>query len=195
VTATASSEATVPGDVLPATEAISRPDGAGMGVVGSVYDECHASLFGYVASLTRDDAVAEEFVQEAFVRLVQRARERAMPDDPRAWLFAVCTNLAISRSRRRSIVGRWLHMVTPMKHERTGEAAEDTVLRRERDDQLARALERLPKDHRAALLLAAEGFSGREIAAILGKSEGATRNVLWRARLQLRDQLEQGDTT
>ena len=63
----------------------------------------------------------------------------------------------------------------------------------ERHADLTAALERLPKDHRAALLLAAQGFTGREIATILHKSEGATRNILWRARLLLKDFLQDGD--
>lgn len=67
-----------------------------------------------------------------------------------------------------------------------------TVLRSERHAALTRALGTLPKAHRAALLLAADGFNGREIATILAKSEGATRNILWRARLSLKDQLEPG---
>lgn len=175
-----------------ANEAIQRVEAGGIGEITEVYDACHAGLFGYVASLTRDDAVAEEFVQEAFTRLVQRHHERAMPDEPRAWLYSVVTNLAISRSRRRSIVGRWAHLLTPRDDEAMDEAAETTVLRRERHDQLSRALETLPKDYRAGLLLAAEGFSGREIASMLGKSEGATRNLLWRARLALRERLEDG---
>ena len=180
------------GQAATAPETVTRVTPGGIGAITSVYDACQASLFGYAASLTRDDGAAEEIVQESFVRLVQQFRRGPMPDEPRAWLYAVCTNLAISRSRRRSIVGRWTHLLTPRGDDAMDEAAETTVLRREQHDQLGRVLDTLPRDDRVALLLAAEGFSGREIATIIGKSEGATRNLLWRARLQLRERLQDG---
>ncbi|HMJ81385.1 MAG TPA: sigma factor-like helix-turn-helix DNA-binding protein, partial [Candidatus Dormibacteraeota bacterium] len=45
---------------------------------------------------------------------------------------------------------------------------------------------------RLALLLAAQGQSGREIAAALGRTESATRTILCRARRRLRDELARG---
>lgn len=164
----------------------------GMGAVADAYDAHHESLYAYVATLTRDRGAAEEMVQDAYARLVAVSREGRPPDEPRAWLYAVCTNLAVTRSRRRAIAGRWRHLLAPRDDELTDEAAEDSVLRRERNKEMRVALATLPGEHRAALLLAADGFSGREIAAILGRSEGATRNILWRSRLALRDRLGRG---
>jgi DNA-directed RNA polymerase specialized sigma24 family protein len=47
---------------------------------------------------------------------------------------------------------------------------------------------------RTALMLSAEGYSGREVAGLLGKREGATRTLLWRGRLELRRLLDgEGD--
>jgi RNA polymerase sigma-70 factor, ECF subfamily len=156
--------------------------------VAAAYAHHHADLFGYAASLARSPSAAEDLVHEAFARLVtERARGR-WPDDPRAWLFRVCTNLAVSGARRRVIVERWQQLVgRPAARAEQAEAADTIALRRERNSEIGRALGRLPAEHRAALLLAAEGFRGRELAAILGRSEGATRNILWRARLGLRE--------
>jgi RNA polymerase sigma-70 factor (ECF subfamily) len=160
--------------------------------VAELYDALAPALYGYVASLTRRGESAEEIVQESFVRLVAAVRAGRVPDDPRAWVYRVATNLAVSRSRRRSIVQRWLPILVSRGEELLDEAAEETVLRRERDHELRIALRALSGEQRAALLLAADGFSGREIAEILHRSEGATRNILWRSRLALRDRLEGG---
>jgi RNA polymerase sigma-70 factor (ECF subfamily) len=162
--------------------------------IAAVYDACHQDLFGYAASLTRDLSSAEDIVHEAFARLVRETASGRPPDSARAWLYTVCTNLAFSGSRRRAIVDRWQRLVGRVAAGETGEAAEDIVLRHERQAELTRALDALPRDARAALLLAADGFSGREISTILDKSEGATRNILWRSRLILKDQLQDGDT-
>lgn len=55
-----------------------------------------------------------------------------------------------------------------------------------------RGIERDPRaaaDARTALLLAAHGFSGREVAEALGRTELATRSLICRARLRLREHL------
>ena len=67
---------------------------------------------------------------------------------------------------------------------------ESEFLRTERNSELYRAMAKLPPDARAALLLAAQGFDGREIAASIGRTEGATRTLLSRSRAQLRLVLE-----
>jgi DNA-directed RNA polymerase specialized sigma24 family protein len=63
-------------------------------------------------------------------------------------------------------------------------------LRAEQESELHAALAELPPDGRAALLLAAQGFDGREIAASIGRTEGATRTLLCRSRVRLRLVLE-----
>jgi RNA polymerase sigma factor (sigma-70 family) len=176
-----------------APETVVRVARGQMDEIAAVYDACHQDLYAYTASLTRDLAGAEDVVQEAFARLVRESTAGRSPDDSRAWLYKVCTNLAFSRSRRRAIADRWQQLIGRVSQSETSEAAEVTVLRRERHDALTHALDTLPKDHRAALLLASEGFSGREISTMLDKSEGATRNILWRSRLILKDRLEDGD--
>ena len=52
--------------------------------------------------------------------------------------------------------------------------------------ELHAALGRLRPDGRAALLLAAQGFNGHEIATSIGRSEPATRTLLYRSRIELR---------
>ena len=63
-------------------------------------------------------------------------------------------------------------------------------MRRERRDAVQIALDAMSPDARTALLLAANGFSGREIAHALGRTELATRALLCRARTHLRETLE-----
>lgn len=171
---------------------VERVSATGLVAVTDAYDRFAAGLYSYVASLTRGGDAAEDIVQEGFMRLVGELRAGRPPDDLRPWLYAVCTNLVASRARRRSIAERWRHVLRPRDDELRDEAAEDTVIRREQNGDMRRALEALPREHRAALLLAADGFSGREIARVLGRSEGATRNILWRSRLALRDRLDDG---
>jgi RNA polymerase sigma-70 factor (ECF subfamily) len=182
------------GEVVAALEKFVQVIPGRMDGIAAVYDECLPELFGYAASLTGDRTAAEDVVQEAFARLVTQTAGGRGPENARAWLYTVTTNLAFSRARRRAVADRWNQLFGRVARDETGEAADVAVLRSERNAELGTALRTLPKDHRAALLLAADGFTGREIAGILARSEGATRNILWRARLALRDRLEAGDT-
>jgi DNA-directed RNA polymerase specialized sigma24 family protein len=75
---------------------------------------------------------------------------------------------------------------------RPARSPEDTLMRREASGELAEALRTLRPDARTALLLAAEGFTGREVAAAIGRSEEATRTLMCRARMQLRTTLTTG---
>jgi DNA-directed RNA polymerase specialized sigma24 family protein len=70
------------------------------------------------------------------------------------------------------------------------ESPESGVLARERTSAIDAALARLPTEARTALLLSADGFSGAEIAAAIGRSHGATRTLLSRARVRVRLELE-----
>ena len=74
----------------------------------------------------------------------------------------------------------------------TGTAVERpdaTYLDREATDELVAALRELTPGSRRAILLAAEGLRGKEIATIIGRSEAATRALLFRARVQSRQRI------
>ncbi|HXS71559.1 MAG TPA: sigma factor-like helix-turn-helix DNA-binding protein, partial [Patescibacteria group bacterium] len=61
---------------------------------------------------------------------------------------------------------------------------------REWSSEVADALGTLSEESRTALLLAAQGFVGREIADAIGRSEAATRTLMCRARQQMRREIE-----
>jgi RNA polymerase sigma-70 factor (ECF subfamily) len=133
--------------------------------------------------MTRDRDVAEDLVQESFLRLVKELAADRTPDNIPAWLFRVCTNLATSRGRRVSVAQRFLDR---SRHRVDAEPADLETMRRETNTSLYAGLATLPPDARAALLMAAQGFSGREIAEAIGKSEMATRTMMFRTRERLR---------
>jgi RNA polymerase sigma-70 factor (ECF subfamily) len=158
--------------------------------LAAIYAERRHELLAFLVGMTRDPETAEDVLQEAFLRLVQESRAGRMPEEPRAWLYRVAANAAIDRSRRGQALARFLPRLFSRDEPDVPETA---ALRGERDAELHRALGRLSSDRRAALLLAARGFSGAEVASLLGRSEGATRTLLCRARLELRDLLEQAE--
>ena len=101
-------------------------------------------------------------------------------------------NLAISRIRRASVAQRLApRLVEPDAAPMT----EGIVLDRERWRAVDEALSELSPTERGALVMAARGMSGEDIAVRLGKSHGATRSLMFRARGRLRRQLASQDLT
>ena len=164
---------------------VRRPDDVGTFVLAA-YDAHHRELANFVRAIERDRDTADDIVSESFVRLIEEIRRGRTPDQPRAWLYRVAANLAIDRGRRRTVVTRTLGRLVD---HRTEPPPDDEVLRGETRREVWAALAHLSTDARTALLLAAHGFSGRDIAEALGRSELATRSLICRARLRLREQL------
>lgn len=140
-----------------------------------------------LAVFTRDPDEAADLVQEVALRLLIEARAGRMPDRPAAWAMTVGRNIAVSRARRRQTADR---LVDRLPRPTAMPSPELAALDRERDEALASALLAAPIADRRAVLLAANGYRGREIATELGRTELATRTLLCRARGRLRARLD-----
>jgi len=160
-------------------------------MVVAAWADHHEELYAFLVRTTRSPEAAEDLLQEAFLRLTREARAGRAPDNVRAWLYRVAANLAVSRGRRLQSALRWL-TGAGARAARPGvdQAPEATYLARESRAELVGALDVLGTDARSALLLASEGFTGLEIAAAIGRSGAATRTMMSRARLRLRETLD-----
>lgn len=152
----------------------------------SLYDAHHRDLASFARSVERDARIAEDVVSEAFIRLIEEVRRGRTPEQPRAWLHRVAANLVVDQGRRRLVFAR---VAGRLLDRDTAEPADARILRAEAGGLVRDALASLPADARVALMLAAHGFTGREVAEALGRSELATRSLMCRARASMRDRL------
>jgi RNA polymerase sigma factor (sigma-70 family) len=180
-------ETATPDETPPALERLDLAGRVDESALAALYEAHRGELLGFLVRMTRDREAAEELLQDAFIRLIREARAGRMPDDPRAWLYRVVANAAISRGRHGAV---WTRLVPRLLDRRQPASPEGEFLRTERDAEVHAAMAGLAPDARAALLLAAQGFDGREIAASIGRTEGATRTLMSRSRAQLRLVLE-----
>ena len=151
--------------------------------IEAAYRDHSAAIYGMALRSTRDSEAAAEVTQDVFLRLFTEARAGRSPDNVRAWLYRASANLVISRARRATVARRF----APLFLQREMPVEPDSVtIEREDAQALAKALSTLPAQERTALLMAAQGASGLEIAASLGRSHSATRTMMCRARLRLR---------
>ena len=157
------------------------------GVLADLYQR-HAPAAGRLAYLlTGDRALAEDLVQEAFVRVVGRFRHLRVPDAFEAYLRRTIVNLHTSQLRRRRLERAYL--------EREGRA-ETSTTNPDADgrEELWRAVLGLPHRQRAAVVLRYyEDLSERETADALGCSTPAAKSLVARAMQTLRARIE-GET-
>jgi RNA polymerase sigma factor (sigma-70 family) len=145
-------------------------------------------LHRYLNRLAGDSDLAADLAQEAFVRLYYRG---SFPDSPEPWLITVALNLfrnaQSSRKRRRQLLtvdrAEAVHSDPAPSPEQT--ASCDDVRQRVRW-----ALDGLPERERHILLLRAEGYSYRDIAAALGLNDASVGVFLARAKRTFRESYE-----
>lgn len=156
------------------------------GLLEQSYLDHGAGLVRHLTVVTRDRELAEDLAHDAFVRLAAEIDAGRLPDNPAAWLHRVGMNLAVSRARHRQVATR-RHAELPRPSAPVGP---DVVAEeRELHGAVGVALAELSASERGALVLAAYGHGGAEIAAMLGRTPGATRTLLCRARAKVRQQL------
>jgi RNA polymerase sigma-70 factor (ECF subfamily) len=153
-----------------------------------LFEEHFPRLHRYLNRLSGDPELAADVVQEAFVRLYQRG---SMPDTPEAWLVTVALNQlrneGATRGRRRKLMtearSERVQADPPPSPERSAEANRTR-------DRVRTVLDGLPERDRHLLLLQAEGYGYREMAAALELNESSIGVFLARARRAFRKSYE-----
>lgn len=167
--------------------------------VPEAFDElyaCHREgVFSFLLRLSRSRALAEDLLQETWLRAA-RGCARLRPDTKlKPWLYRIAYNLFISHRRWRLLdlerVGQLgLHSQGPQAAPSPFEVTAATDLQR----RLEAALAKLPLKHREVLaLVAVQGQEPSSAAQVLGLSPSTARQRLKRARDALAEALEESD--
>ena len=149
---------------------------------GALLQRYRQPVLNFVYRMLGDAGEAEDVAQDAFVRAYRRLADY----DPRrpfaTWLFALARHAAIDRLRYRQ-----RHPTVPLAAAPEPVVVAREVETRELGAQIAAAVQALPEDQRAAVVLAEyHGRSVAEIAAIMECSVKAVESRLYRARQALR---------
>jgi RNA polymerase sigma-70 factor, ECF subfamily len=151
-----------------------------------IVDRYKDSLVNYLTHLVRSRDRAEEVAQDAFVRLYRNAGKYRQQERLGPYLFRIATNLVVTEIRRER---RW-SLLLPRLHAstRTSAPAPDTNLfTSEIQRQVSAAIDHLPVNYRAALVLfEIEEWSYDEIAKALDVRVGTVKSRISRARDLLR---------
>ena len=155
-----------------------------------VYAQLRGPLYAFLVRLSGRTELAEDLLQETWLRLARSAPQLPHDTQLRPWLFTVARNLYRSHRRWRLLDAerlRQLGWLPEAAQPSPFEALAASTAQR----TLERALAQLPLEQREVLLLCSgSGLEPAQVAALLGITPEATRQRLARARAKLRQGLE-----
>ena len=155
-------------------------------IVGDYKDGLILYLNGYVNNIF----IAEELTEDTFFRLITKKPRYSGKSTFKSWLYAIGRNVAVDFIRHNSKL-----LNTPiedMENYLSEELSlEQSYIKEERKIIVHKALSELATDYRTILwLVFFEGFSSKEAATALKKSDRQIKNLLYRAKQSLKSKLE-----
>jgi RNA polymerase sigma factor (sigma-70 family) len=167
--------------------------------LSALYTEHRTQLVSQARRITRDEAEANEVVQEAFLKFMLAAPELDSADRAIAYLRTSVTNLSLNIIRARGARPNLVAIDADTTQERLNEIASenhidlDTTMAAAEDAAIIReALARLTSDQRTALVMwEMEGRTTEEIATALNTTPANVRHILARARKSMVRVLEE----
>ena len=144
----------------------------------SFYDSTKHALWRYIASLTKDDALADDMFQETYIKFLQTDVEFVTDEQKKSYLYRIATNSVRDEWRKMKHRQRW--------SDSDAEPSLDTTRSMDLRHDMHEAMNQLPPQQRSLLWLAyAEQFEHREIAEILKLREKSVKVLLFRAKRKL----------
>jgi RNA polymerase sigma-70 factor (ECF subfamily) len=161
-------------------------DGDDNGLV-EIIDTYHESLTLFLNSFVHDPDLAEELMQDTFVRLATKRPRFSGRSTFKTWLFTIARNCAIDylRKNRRHI--------SLEEHQDLPDTAdiERDYLREEQKIILHKALRQIRPEYAQALyLMYFEDFDTEAISKVMHKTRRQVSNLIYRGKQALRTELE-----
>lgn len=147
---------------------------------------CLDGLYRFALALSHDRAVAEDLVQETYVRALGARHKVDADENVRSWMFVILHNVWRNERRRRRPAADEDDLARLSTEEDPGQALD----RRATGLRLHEAIDRLPAPFREVLLLrCVEELSYKDIARVLDCPAGTVMSRLARARALLKGAL------
>ncbi len=146
-----------------------------------LYRRYSQRIYTYCRKITGDNEVAQDLLQESFVKLFDAGKQSRVVENFPAYLMTISRNLCfshLSRNKRQFVPVEDFHLAVrdvPYEH-------------KELLELIQTSLDLLPEDYREAFVLREyNGLSYNEIAAIIGQSLDVVKVRIFRAKKKLRE--------
>jgi RNA polymerase sigma-70 factor (ECF subfamily) len=146
----------------------------------------HQDMYRYAAWLSRDRTVAEDVVQESLLRAWKSLDSLRDTSAAKHWLLTIVRRENARYFERRRLETVDVDDLTPSQEALLAEEPDHEL------DDIRAAIYRLDDDYREPLVLQSlMGYSTKEIGELMGLKQGAVLTRLHRARLKLREEMEE----
>ena len=159
------------------------------GIVQIIKDHKDGLMF-YLNSFVQNIHLAEDLTEDTFVKLIARRPRFSGKSTFKTWLYAIGRNVALDFLRKNA------KLPTVSAEEAMTLIADEADVARqylcsERKLQVHKALKQLNDEYRQVLVLIYfEDFQNEQVASIMGKSKKQIENLVYRAKLSLKSELE-----
>ncbi|MGN9197070.1 RNA polymerase sigma factor [Blautia massiliensis (ex Liu et al. 2021)] len=148
-------------------------------------------VYRYIRSVSWDGALAEEVTQETFFKALKKADQFRGDCDVRVWLCQIAKNTLYDHLKKQK-----KQLLGDEKLEKAesagGELLEEKLAQRSQAMEIHKVLHRLSEPYKEVFSLRTFGeLNFREIGMLFGKSENWARVTYYRARVKIREELEQ----
>lgn len=151
----------------------------------AIYDECMQMLFKISYRIVNDEEAAEDLVHDSLIKANEKCLVFPSLNDAKYWLIRVVKNASLNYIKRKDRERKAYEKVLYEDH-RKAESGETDLLKQDSMAKAREALKKLPKNLREVLMLREYGdLNYKEIAKVLGITEGNVKVRVFRAREQL----------
>ncbi len=163
-------------------------DGDDNGLV-EIIDEYHEGLSLYLNSIVKNICLAEEIMQDTFVKLAIKKPKFNGKCQFKTWLYKIAKNCAFDHLRKKS---KYADYSIDEEFQMSDETdIENQYIKEEQKIELHNMIKQLYPEHAQVLyLMYFEGFDVPEIASIIGKSKRQVSDLIYHAKLSLKLKME-----
>ena len=150
----------------------------------ALYDRYCRKMMVVCLRYSKSSAEAEDILQEAFVKVFQGIKDFRQESKLETWITRIMVNTALNAQRKK------LYLFPMVDVEETNLAEEEVSISGIHFKELLEMIQALPQGCQAVFnMFAIEGYSHKEIADLLGVSEGTSKSQYARARSLLQNRL------
>lgn len=155
-----------------------------------IYKEYSKIVYKYLLSLTSNTDIAEELMQETFYSAIKNISNFRNDSSLKTWLCRIAKNKWIDYYKK----SKKLHITDINKLDEnllSYNLFEEDFSNRDKIIDLHKNIHKLDENSKEVLYLRIKaGFSFKEIANIMGKTDGWARITLYRAKIKLKEEIE-----
>jgi RNA polymerase sigma-70 factor, ECF subfamily len=147
---------------------------------GELYDRYFDRIYAYIYRKTGDRQAAEDLTSDTFMKALANIKSYRFTGQPlAAWLYRIASNVVTDYYRARKPTAP---LDEGLQVPATGTSPEEAALRLDDQQTVARAIQTLSPDQQDVILLRfSGGLKLKEIAQVVGKTEGAVKALMFRA--------------